>query len=256
MLNLRLDPPPKFSFEAKDWKIWKRHFERYRKTTGLSKEGDEDQINAFLYIMGLESENIFNSFTYSSKEDKTKYETIVAKFDAHFLPKRNIIHERFVFFSRFQKEDEPSEKFITDLHQLAETCEFGQMRDEMIRDRIVVGVSDPEMSKKLQLDHNLTLAKAIEIVRMSEQIIEQQSLQRQALSTEPSVNRVRRRSCSRCGGSCGSRFNCPARNATCHQCSRKGHYAQQCQAAKKVNRVSEYSDDEASDSSIRSFFVG
>ena len=75
MSKLRLDPPPKFSFEPKDWKTWKSHFERYRKATGLATEPDEDQINAFLYIMGLESENIYNSFTFDKKENsKIKYD--------------------------------------------------------------------------------------------------------------------------------------------------------------------------------------
>lgn len=249
MSSLRLDPPPKFSFEPKDWTIWKTHFERYRKTTGLNKEEDENQINALLYIMGIESENIYNSFKFEKKEDKVKakFETILAKFDAHFLPKRNVIHERYVFFSRFQQEEGSSEKFITDLHKLAETCEFGEMREEMIRDRIVVGVSDQDLSRKLQMDHSLTLTRAIEVVRMSELINEQQGIQRQGTSLESSVNRVRKSSCSRCGGFCRSRFNCPARNATCHRCSRKGHYAQQCQAAKRINRVAEESDEDYSD---------
>lgn len=56
--------------------------------------------------MGIESENIYNLVKYEKKEDKTKYDTIVAKFDAQFLPKRNSIHERYKFFSRYQQEEE------------------------------------------------------------------------------------------------------------------------------------------------------
>ena len=45
----------------------------------------------------------------------------------------------------------------------------------MIRDRIVVGISDAKLSEKLQLDRELTLEKAITQVRQQELIRQQQS---------------------------------------------------------------------------------
>ena len=50
---------------------------------------------------------------------------------------------------------------------LAEHCEYGALHDEMIRDRIVVGIVDSSLSLKLQLDSNLTLKKAIDAGRLS-----------------------------------------------------------------------------------------
>ncbi|KAK9752718.1 Retroviral aspartyl protease [Popillia japonica] len=38
-----------------------------------------------------------------------------------------------------------------------ETCEFGNLKDELIRDRIVVGMSDTKISEAMQLKSNLTL---------------------------------------------------------------------------------------------------
>ena len=51
--------------------------------------------------------------------------------------------------------------FITSVHTLAENCQFGALRDELIRDRIVVGILDRKLSQRFQLDPNLDLAKAI-----------------------------------------------------------------------------------------------
>ena len=53
------------------------------------------------------------------------------------------------------------DSFITALYCLAEHCGFGTLKEEMIRDRIVVGVCDGMLSEKLQLDSDLTLDKAI-----------------------------------------------------------------------------------------------
>ena len=52
------------------------------------------------------------------------------------------------------------EQFITSLYSLAEHCEYGEMKDETIRDCIVVGIRDRPLSEQLQLDAELTLEKA------------------------------------------------------------------------------------------------
>ena len=43
------------------------------------------------------------------------------------------------------------------LYELADTCEHDKMKDEMICDRIVVGIWGSSLSKWLQLDPALTL---------------------------------------------------------------------------------------------------
>ncbi len=68
--------------------------------------------------------------------------------------------------------------FITAIHALAEHCEFGALRDELIRDRIVVGIQDARLSESLQLDSELTLEKAMIKVRQSEAVKRQQPILR------------------------------------------------------------------------------
>ena len=85
--------------------------------------------------------------------------TIKNKFEGHFIAKRNIIFERVKFNVRVQNEGELVENF-TDLHCLAKHCEFSALKDQLIRDRIVVGLRNKKLSEKLQLDPNLTLEKA------------------------------------------------------------------------------------------------
>jgi hypothetical protein len=41
--------------------------------------------------------------------------------------------------------------FITALHTLSEHCGYGDMRDQLIRDLIVVGICDDKLSEKMQL---------------------------------------------------------------------------------------------------------
>lgn len=51
------------------------------------------QVNALMYSMGPEFEHIVKSFTFTNMGDGDKYETVLAKFDEYFIPKRNIIYE-------------------------------------------------------------------------------------------------------------------------------------------------------------------
>ena len=53
------------------------------------------------------------------------------------------------------------DEFITDLYALAKYCQFGELQDELIRDRIVVGIQDAQRSEKMQMDPDLTLKRAV-----------------------------------------------------------------------------------------------
>jgi hypothetical protein len=55
-------------------------------------------------------------------------------------------------------------------------CGYGDMRDQLIRDLIVVGICDDKLSEKMQLDPELTLEKAISLARQSEAVKKQQPL--------------------------------------------------------------------------------
>ena len=68
------------------------------------------------------------------------------------------------------------DSFITSLHCLAEHCSYGELYDEMIRDRIVVGLRDTSVAQKLQMDPELTLDKAVTLARQSKAVKTQQSV--------------------------------------------------------------------------------
>ena len=73
------------------------------------------------------------------------------------------------------------DSYIASLFCLAEHCEYGPLHNEMIRDRIVVGIVDSSLSLKLQLDATLTLKKAIDAARQSEAAKREQAQMRSFL---------------------------------------------------------------------------
>uniref|UniRef100_A0AAV2M4H2 Retrotransposon gag domain-containing protein n=1 Tax=Knipowitschia caucasica TaxID=637954 RepID=A0AAV2M4H2_KNICA len=109
--------------------------------------------------MGSEAEKIFTSFNLSEDEKKS-YEAVLKKFDEYFIPRRNIIHERACFYQRGQQPGETAEQYIRVLYEVAEHCEFGDKRDEHIRDRLA-----EEINKHVSLQSSAPEAMAVNMVR-------------------------------------------------------------------------------------------
>ena len=64
-----------------------------------------------------------------------------------FKVRRNIIFERALFNRRQQAEGETAEQYIVALYNLASNCNYGDLQDEMIRDRLVVGIRNNSLSE-------------------------------------------------------------------------------------------------------------
>ena len=165
----QIQRPEKFSFKPEDWQRWIRRFVRFRIASELYKASEENQVSTLIYTMGVEGDDIVQSLGISDEEQK-KYDVVGQKFQDYFIIKWNVIFERAKFNLRSQQENEPVEAFITDQFNLAEHCNFGSLREELIRDRIVVVIRDKNLSEKLQL----TLEKAVNLVRQRETMRKQQ----------------------------------------------------------------------------------
>jgi len=203
--------------------------------------------------MAEEADDIMVSFALTA-DDAKQYELVKSRFESHFIVKRKVIFDRANFNLRSQQEGESVETFITDLHCLAEHCEFGALKDELVRDRIVVGLKDKKLSDKLQLDSKLTREKAVTHARQSETVKKQQDIQ-QGSQPDPhstNVDQISKKrgkggkwkdqkdkppknskltgktpvtKCTRCLGTPHSKQECPAKDSNCNKCLKKGNWA-------------------------------
>lgn len=87
------------------------------------------------------------------------------------MRKHNVIYERAKFNRRKQEEGKPVENNV---YALAEHCAYGELHDEMIRDRLVIGIRSAKLWNKLQLDPKLTLETALTQVHQAEEVKLQQ----------------------------------------------------------------------------------
>ena len=187
MASSKVNPPDPMDFSRPDsWPMWRQRYERYRLCTKLNKEDGEIQVSNLIYVMGMEADRIFSTFTFArpaegQPDPKDNYDTVMNKFHEYFIPRRNVVHERSKFHSRQQEEGEPIEHFIRSLYELSEFADFKEQRDENIRDRLVLGIRDKELTRKLQLETDLDLKKAIEISRHFELVTSQIGEQKESI---------------------------------------------------------------------------
>ena len=182
------------------------------------------------------------------------------------MVRRNTIFERAKFNRRSQEEGENVDSYITSLFCLAEHCKYGALHDEMIRDRMVVGIVDSSLSLKLQLDAKLTLNKAIDAARQSEAAKREHAQMRNFLPKATNVDFVKAKrqskshptkpkmalkpqstkgKCNFCGRSPAyQKVMCPAREATCFNCRKFGNFGVVCRSTKSVDAISKHPDPE------------
>ena len=101
-------------------------------------------------------------------ETKATYDEVRSALNGYFDVRRNLTVQRALFNKRHQLAGESVDTFIQDLYRLAEDCEYGTLKDSLIRDRIVVGVVDDSLSDRLQAKADLTLEISVQMSRQAE----------------------------------------------------------------------------------------
>lgn len=157
---------------SENWRRWKRSYDCYFDAAELHEKTDKVKINTFLNIIGPDAVDIFDSFNLP-EVNRTVYDNVVKAFDEFCKPKQNTVYERFVFNERKQKEGEPFDTFHMDIKRLVRTCKYGDQENDMLRDRIVIGVCDKRLQTRLLETVPLSYETAVEKCRTSEVTKEQ-----------------------------------------------------------------------------------
>lgn len=90
-------------------------------------------------------------------------ECLKRKFQEMCNPQTNITMERHKFNTRNQSAGETIESYVSDLRIKAKSCKFGDLYEELSRDRLVCGINNDNLRKVLLRDSDLSLAKTINI---------------------------------------------------------------------------------------------
>ena len=96
---------------APNWRTWVSAWNNYRLATKLDKEEEVRQVATLLAETGKEANKGFRTFTWASQDDAKTIAVVVSKFEEYCIPRENTIYERFLFFTRDQRESETVDQY-------------------------------------------------------------------------------------------------------------------------------------------------
>ena len=197
------------------------------------------RVATFITCIGPDALEIHTALLFSSDDDRQNIDKVLELWHNYCIGKTNVIYKRYRFNNRLQESDDSIAAYTTALRTLAETYEFGPLKEDLIRDPLVCGIRDNSLRKKLLQEPKLTLDKCLD----SCQAAEETKLQMQAMTNQNNessdVNVLKLPSdksnvcmvddCKFCGKSHErNREECPAYGKVCKKCKKENHVASKC----------------------------
>lgn len=121
-------------------------------------------------MVGDEALEVYKNFQFGNEDDKMKLDIILKKFEAYCIPKRNVTFERHRFFTCLQKPGETMDQYVTELRNRSKTCEFGELNDSLIKDKLECGITDNGLRERMLREQELDLKKAVNMCRATETV--------------------------------------------------------------------------------------
>ncbi len=133
---------------ADNWKKFKQRFQIYLEASGASEKEDKTKACLFLHVIGEDALDVYNNFDFTAG-DELKLDKILQKFDDYCTPKKNTTYERHKFFTCGQKPGETIDQYVNELRTKAKSCEFGDLADSLITDRVICGIPSDNLRERL-----------------------------------------------------------------------------------------------------------
>ena len=102
-------------------------------------------MSTLTLCLGEEALEIVETLPFIHPEDKQDLQKTLDLLDKYFQGNVNITFEQFQFLKRDQRENESFDEYLRSLRVLANTCKFGSLKTELIRDRVVCGLREEHM---------------------------------------------------------------------------------------------------------------
>ena len=262
----RLCTDPSSPTAKQEYLHWKRTFDAFLVSVNAHTP---DKLQTLI--------NHVSPAVYAYIADAADYDAAVGILKGLYVQSKNASFVRFQLGSRRQESGESLDIFVQQLKALAAEIEFKQVtaeqyKSDLLTDALISGVNSNFIRQRLLEANKKTFAEVYELARSLD--LAQKNSEaylpstpnflpaasvHQGLAEEPvppsSAASVQHqsggfagssvsaavsypRSCFNCGNSSHPKSQCPARNAKCHKCSRKGHFSKVCRSSGKAESVS------------------
>ena len=232
-----------FNPSLEDWRSYTERLQQYFKANDV----EEDKQKAILLSgCGVATYRLIKNLTAPDKPTDKSFADLVELVGDHYSPIPSVIVEHFRFNTCIRQPGESVATFIAELRHLTRYCEFGESLKDMLRDRLVCGIDNGPMQRRLLAEPALSLDKAVEIALAMESAERnardlQKSQHPQAVNVlknhSAAPQRTRTVECYHCGGA-HLATECRFKDTECRLCKKKGHLARVCRSKKAADKSS------------------
>ena len=233
--------------EGDDWSQYVERLQFYFQVNGITE--DVQKRATFLLVAGPAVYKQLSSLITPAKPADLPFERILEALTKYYSPRPSEIVERFKFHSRVRKSGESVSAFVSELRSMSKFCNFGATLEDMLRDRLVCGINEEHIQKRLLSEPNLTLQRAVELSESLETAAKNAQELRSAKPSQETVlpgevhtvgppKRPAERpelTCYRCGKKGHTATKCRFKDAKCHHCGKVGHLQSVCRSKAKSN---------------------
>ena len=124
---------------AETFHSWRRQVDFYLKASGASEKPEATQTAIILHCAGVQVQEVYEHFVFADDADKDDPQKVLDKLADYCSPRSNEVNETHRFWNMTYHE--PFDSFLIDLRSRANLCNFGDMKDRMLRDKIVFSVT-------------------------------------------------------------------------------------------------------------------
>ncbi|XP_071866677.1 uncharacterized protein isoform X1 [Bombus fervidus] len=259
-MDIYVRPPEPLSDNGdmvQNWQKWRKDFMIFMKASNsINKEQDYQAYLLRTYI-GKVGQDVIEKIVSNHLKERDNMNILLAKLDKYFLPPKNEVIERYNFFKSCKNSDVSIENYIVYLKNKAKTCNFGNMTDSIIRDKLIIEFDDKQMRQKLFNVKDLNLSGFISIfnehksamqkrkqdTNQNRKQIDDNNIKIDNVSAknvthsnkeisnsnrnEKRVRRQNKKNCSKCNQRHPMQA-CPAWGLKCEKCYKYNHYTNCC----------------------------
>ncbi|XP_011864888.1 PREDICTED: uncharacterized protein LOC105560394 isoform X2 [Vollenhovia emeryi] len=222
---------------ASNWQSWKECFNSFMRLSGYIDESSERRADRLKNLIGRVGIEAIQNISFDNIQDKDDMDILIAKLEEYFNPPKKEVVERYQFFTRSKKQNESIEQYINSLREKAQTCNFNDMADSIVRDKVVLDTHDKILRTKLFEADNLDLPKLVKIyndyninAEKMKQVTEKCKAKPTGVLQKPLDNNVKR-CCWRCHEQ-HPQGKCPAWGSKCGRCGDVNHFTHCCKDPK------------------------
>lgn len=136
-----------FNAEKDDWPQYEERLGHFLVANRITTA--EKKHAVLLVVIGPATYRVLRNLISPKKPAEESYSDLVEVLSDHFNPVPSEIVQHFKFNSRVQKSGESVSMFVAELHAIAALCNFEGTLEGMLRDRIVCGINDSAIQKRL-----------------------------------------------------------------------------------------------------------